>query len=230
MKYYAVQKGKCPGVYTSWDECKEHVNGFSGAVYKSFTSEKEAKAFVGENGYSSSTPVSSTNHKNSTSSSIDISKYNTPIAFVDGSFNESTGEYGYGVVIIEDTKDINEVHFNGKRSNPENATMRNVAGEILASMTAMKYALDNNLKEITIFHDYEGISKWCTGIWKANKSGTKKYVEFYDMVAKSVTIKFIHVKGHSNNYYNDMVDALAKDALGIPLEKPSFSDKIHPNR
>ena len=33
----------------------------------------------------------------------------------------------------------------------------------------------------------------------------------------------------NNVYYNDMVDALAKNALGIPLEKKEFEHKIHTN-
>ena len=36
VKYYGVKKGLVPGVYTSWDECKAQVDGFSGAEYKSF--------------------------------------------------------------------------------------------------------------------------------------------------------------------------------------------------
>ena len=30
-KYYAVRKGKTPGIYNSWSECKLQVDGFSGA-------------------------------------------------------------------------------------------------------------------------------------------------------------------------------------------------------
>ena len=45
-KFYAVKEGKKPGIYHTWDECKEQVNGYSGAVYKSFTNEEEAKAFI----------------------------------------------------------------------------------------------------------------------------------------------------------------------------------------
>ena len=47
-KFYAVKEGKKPGIYHTWDECKEQVNGYSGAVYKSFTNEEEAKAFLSE--------------------------------------------------------------------------------------------------------------------------------------------------------------------------------------
>ena len=58
MKYYAVYKGKsgAPKIFTSWDECKKEVIGFKGAIYKSFTSEKEAIDFIALNaGVKSST-------------------------------------------------------------------------------------------------------------------------------------------------------------------------------
>ncbi len=42
QKYYVVWKGNTPGIYTSWDECKKHIVGFTGAIYKSF----EAKAIA----------------------------------------------------------------------------------------------------------------------------------------------------------------------------------------
>lgn len=45
-KYYAVAKGYKTGIFSTWDECKEQVNGYSGAIYKSFGSEKEAKSFI----------------------------------------------------------------------------------------------------------------------------------------------------------------------------------------
>ena len=34
--YYAVKKGREPGIYESWDECKKMVMGYSGAIYKKF--------------------------------------------------------------------------------------------------------------------------------------------------------------------------------------------------
>lgn len=35
-KIYAVQKGKNIGIYNTWKECQEQINGFSGAIYKTF--------------------------------------------------------------------------------------------------------------------------------------------------------------------------------------------------
>ena len=105
--------------------------------------------------------------------------------------------------------------FCQKMTDKELALMHNVAGEIKGSEAAMKYAVDHNIPEITIYHDYEGIAKWCTGAWKATKPGTIAYQSFYRGAVKKVKVHFVKVKGHSNDKYNDMADQLAKKALGI---------------
>ena len=43
QKYYVVWSGRKPGVYTSWAECLEQVNGFSNPVFKSFSSREIAE-------------------------------------------------------------------------------------------------------------------------------------------------------------------------------------------
>ena len=45
-KFYGVQVGRVPGVYTDWPTTQQQVNGWTGAKHKSFTSEEEAWAFV----------------------------------------------------------------------------------------------------------------------------------------------------------------------------------------
>ena len=51
MKYYAVAKGRKTGIYTTWGDCESQVKGFSGAVYKSFPTEIEAKRFMYGNAF-----------------------------------------------------------------------------------------------------------------------------------------------------------------------------------
>lgn len=41
-KFYVVWQGRKTGVFSTWDECKQAVEGFSGAKYKSYPSEEEA--------------------------------------------------------------------------------------------------------------------------------------------------------------------------------------------
>jgi ribonuclease HI len=43
IKFYTVWNGRQKGVFSSWDECKKQIDGFEGAQYKSFESQKLAE-------------------------------------------------------------------------------------------------------------------------------------------------------------------------------------------
>lgn len=47
-KYYAVKKGKVSGIYLNWNDCKAMVDGYPGAVYKSFKTIEEAENLLTE--------------------------------------------------------------------------------------------------------------------------------------------------------------------------------------
>lgn len=51
-KYYVVWNGIQPGVYDSWDEAKRQIDGYDGALYKSFPLKEEAETAYNENPYS----------------------------------------------------------------------------------------------------------------------------------------------------------------------------------
>ena len=194
-KFYAVKTGRKPGIYLSWDACKAQITGYSGAVYKGFETEDEARLFLSD----------SRIEKELSEDAL--------VAYVDGSYNVATKEFSYGMVLLEAGKVIAK---ECEKSNDASlAAMRNVAGEIKGAEAAMRYAKEHDRKELVIYHDYEGIAKWCLGEWKANKEGTKAYKAFYDAVSRQIQITFVKVKGHSGDTYNEMADQLAKQALGL---------------
>jgi len=209
VKFYAVKSGKTPGIYNTWEDCKAQTDGFSGAVYKSFSSVEEACAFLGW-----TSPANNPAPQESVFNPIDytLAHPKSAIAYVDGSYNDATKEFSYGVVMFAEGK---QIHFAAKSDDPDLVSMRNVAGEIKGSEAAMRYAYEHSYSSITIYHDYEGISKWCLGLWKTNKDGTIAYKAFYEEMKKHLNIEFIKVKGHSNDKYNDLADSLAKEAVGI---------------
>lgn len=47
-KFYAVQSGRQPGVYTSWPEVLEQITGWKGPKHKVFKTRREAEMFVAE--------------------------------------------------------------------------------------------------------------------------------------------------------------------------------------
>ena len=195
MKYYAVRKGYDTGIFESWDECKLHVDGYSGAEYKSFSTIEEAKKYLyGNDGEDPSF----------------ISSQDKAIAYVDGSYKLETQEYSCGGIIFFGGQ---ETKFFKKFNDPENAKMRNVAGEIKGAAIAMQFCVDHSIPKLDLYYDYQGIEKWCTGVWKAKKEGTKTFKKFYDAIKGDLKVEFIKVKGHSGNKYNDLADKLAKEAF-----------------
>ena len=221
--YYVVRIGKSPGIYTNWEDCKAQVTGYKGAVFKGFEEKKDAEDFMkaGESasyadGVDETTGMSGLDEKEGKRSKGVIDEEDKFIseitAYVDGSFLKGK-VFGCGCVIIKSGEVIAEI--SKAYEDEELASMRNVAGEIKASELAMRYALENGYKSISIYHDYQGISSWCMGEWKANKLGTIAYKEFYDSIKGRLRVYFVKVKGHSGDTYNDMADNLAKKALGI---------------
>lgn len=215
-KFYAVRQGRKTGMFFTWDECKKQVMGYPGAIYKSFGTEAEAREYLGIGGSVTGSEISgaagdgvSLTAENGGAGTMDSAAVEI---YVDGSYHAATKEFSYGMVVLIDGR---EEKFSQKMSDPELAQMRNVAGEIKGSEAAMQYALDHKIPSIIIYHDYQGIASWCNGDWKANKAGTIAYRDFYRKAKDQVHIEFRKVKGHSNDKYNDMVDELAKDALGI---------------
>ena len=207
-KVYAVKKGHRTGIFESWEACKKAVEGYPGAEYKGFPNRSEAFAYLGM--HEETAPENQ--------NGADEKDPETLIAYVDGSYEHSILKYAFGCVFL--MPDGTVYTENGSGSNPESAKLRNVTGEMLGAMFAVKWAMKNGFSQIEIRYDYEGIEKWVTGAWKSKTELTMKYAQAMRSWSSKIRIRFTKVAAHTNVYYNEMADRLAKAALedkeGIP--------------
>ncbi len=135
-------------------------------------------------------------------------------AYVDGSYNVATGVYGYGCVILLPENDEAYEKLSGSGNDPDVAKLRNVSGEMLGAMNAVKYAAAHNYSELVIYYDYMGIEMWATGGWKCKNEYTKGYRDYMDKMKAKVSVSFKKVAAHTGDRFNELADKLAKEAVG----------------
>lgn len=225
-KFYAVRKGKTKGLFTSWLDCKNSIDGFPGAEYKGFVTREEAEEYL--KGISRKTQaasgekeVSGTKAQQSSSQPVILSELppqGALLAYVDGSYDHSLKKYAFGCVfILPDGKIYTEF---GNGDHPESLKQRNVTGEMLGAMYATKFAIVNGFTALEIRYDYEGIEKWVTGVWRSKNELTQKYAAAMREWSRQISLSFTKVTAHTNVRYNELADQMAKTGLregqGVP--------------
>lgn len=227
MPYYAVKRGRRPGVYATWAEAKAQIDGFAGPVFRKFETREEATDFIGGQ------------------KQLDIASFftiepreppsegeNALICFTDGSAinnGKANAKAGYGVAWpYRPELDC--------CAPVEPAT--NNRAEYCAVLRALEQAdeLDPERKKTLIVYTdsqllINSVTKWLPG-WR--RAGYKKAdgspVANIDLVKKleattaSRKTAFRHVRAHTGAatweaQHNDRVDKLAKSAVAAQLAK-----------
>ena len=233
-KYYAVKKGRETGIFHNWGACKAVVEGYCGAEYKGFVRLDDAEAYLGGKAGRRGEPEGTERAREKPAGRKelpagaeaeparalpeDCPAEGVLLAYVDGSYDHSLRKYAFGCVFILPDGRIKFRYGNG--DNARSLQQRNVAGEMLGAMYAVKTAMVSGFSKIEIRYDYEGIEKWVTGAWRSKTELTQKYADAMRQWGENITICFTKVAAHSNVYYNEMADRTAKAGLregeGIP--------------
>lgn len=190
MKYYALKDENNKLIVEDWNEAKELLKTLKAPKYKSFKTKEEAEAFL-------------------EGKEMEVD-YSIPTAYIDGSYDASTGNYSFGGCLFIDGKILK---FKKKYLKDDYSSYRNVAGEIKGAGYIINYAINHGIKALNIYYDYLGIENWYKGIWKAKSPIALDYVEFASKAKDKIEINFFKIKSHTNNKYNDLADELAKEAL-----------------
>ena len=207
MKFYAVRKGRRPGVYTTWPACEEQVKGFPGALYKAFPTKAHAMAFMGE----SFPDVTNLSPADASTAADGFPTTDAIQIWVDGSCLQNGEEplyFGWAYVIFDGER---ELHRESGHDVPAEARRhRNVAGEIQAVLYALEWCRARDIAAAAIHFDYQGLASWVEGTWKTTTAFTRAYAE--RVRALGITLTWHKVQAHSGNPYNELVDQLAREA------------------
>ncbi len=135
--------------------------------------------------------------------------------YTDGACSGNPGPGGWGVIILEnnEVKDM----LSGSEKNTTNNKM-----ELLAPIKAIeKFKKKSQISIITdSTYVKDGITvwikKWEKNGWKTASKKPVKNVELWKKLknlSSKHSIKWIWVKGHAQNKYNNLVDEIAQGAI-----------------
>lgn len=206
-KFYAIKNGrKSNVVVNAWDECNKLVNGYKGAVFKSFKNETDAWSYLG--------CIKKDNII--TDKDINLSIKSVVTCYTDGACSGNGkingGAGGWGAVIIENGK---RTEISGGSANTTNNRM-----ELQGCIEALKFV--KTPSEITLISDskyvIDGINKGWAINWRKNNwlkydgqpvKNPELWHELLDLIAFHKSVKFQWVKGHASNPENNRCDKLA---------------------
>ena len=123
--------------------------------------------------------------------------------YTDGGCSNCIG--GIGIIFVKDNKIIKQ-YFN-KYINTTNNQM-----ELGAVLIALSFITESGF--YVVYSDSKYVIEGILGNYslKKNKRLWDRLKMEYERVKSICDIKFVHVKGHSDNYYNNLCDKLAVQA------------------
>jgi ribonuclease HI len=188
-KFYVVWKGRQTGVFETWDECKAHIDGFAGAIYKSFKTREEAEGYFRGNsrniiGKEVFKVALTAQQKQALGKPIEES------ISVDGAWNTGTG-----IVEYQGRRtDTRELLFH--QGPFEDGTINIV--EFLAIVHALAYCKQKNLN-IPIYSDSRTAMSWVRRKQAATRhEPSERNRQLFEMLERAV-------KWLENNEYSNQI-------------------------
>jgi ribonuclease HI len=174
QKFYVVWKGREPGIYHNWNDCKAQVDGFTGAAYKAFPTIMEAEIAFNEH-------FAKHIYKKEKDEPRTKEGIGTPIhdsIIVDAAWNSVQKDMEYqGILYKTNTR----IFHQGPYANGTN----NI-GEFLAIVHALGYCKKHHLPKMPIYSDSRNAIGWVKAKkCKTNLEVSAKTKHVHDLIARA---------------------------------------------
>ena len=151
------------------------------------------------------------------------------VCYTDGACSCNPGPGGFGIVFIKNDK-ISSMFYGGNNYTTNNRM------ELLGVIEAINLAKNNGYDTIEFFSDsayvvnainLNWLQKWRSNNFKNTDGKDIKNIDLWkklmsildELFFLEVRIKFTKIKGHNGNYFNEMVDQLAKEEIKKNVKK-----------
>lgn len=177
-KYYVVWVGHNPGIYDSWEECKQQIAEFKGAKYKSFQGKEEAiEAFRNNHDLYLKQAGTNTSKPKATIDSLAGPRYELEAIAVDASCLGNPGLMEYRGVYVRSGHEI-------FRIGPLQDGTNNI-GEFLALVHGLAL-LKQKQCNMPIYTDSLNAMKWVKNKkCKTTLEKTGRNDEIFDLIARA---------------------------------------------
>jgi len=223
-QFYAVVKGRKPGIYERWSGsggAEEQVRGFAGAVYRGFATLQEAQYYLRTGGVTPEQPalfaagpaarISAPKPQAEYRADLEAGKV---VIFTDGASTGNPGPGGYGIVMI--AGDAHKELSGGFRCTTNNRM------ELMGVITALQ-ALKQRSR-VVVYSDsryvVESVEKGWARRWRSRgwMRNAEERAENPDLWARLLdlldqhSVEFRWVRGHASQPENERCDRLAVQA------------------
>ncbi|MDO8969810.1 MAG: ribonuclease H family protein [Saprospiraceae bacterium] len=175
QKFYVVWEGRTPGVYTSWETCKQQVDGVAGAKYKSFESRTEADAAFKSNYWKF---VQKTAGPPKTTASLSKSAIIRESVAVDAACSGNPGDMEYRGVWTADGREL--FHMGPLQEGTNNI------GEFLAIVHALAMLKQQNKPTLPIYSDSKIAQGWVKkGICNTKLEASSRNKKIFELIQRA---------------------------------------------
>lgn len=228
-RFYVAVQGKTPSVHVTWEECKKVQRERKGVLLKGFNDFPSAVEWVEKKGGTLTEedfPEYVLRSEPILSKPVVYCRTRAVVepdeirVYTDGScLSNPGGPGGFGSVILFPDKE--EVRISGHEAITTNNRM-----EIMAVLSALDYIEQNgkfssSITKVLVFSDSRyvvnifqkaWIARWQNNGWITSNEKqvqNKDLLEILDWLVSRMRVRFIWVRGHNNNFYNEIADQLS---------------------
>jgi ribonuclease HI len=210
-KFYAVLKGRIPGIYESWNVAKQQVDGHAGAKFRGFTSRVEANAWLAGRAITEAPKPDPLGPLSVLLGSEEVPVETTWLIAFDGGSRSNPGRAASAISVWNPkgilVAEIGHYHDENRSSN---------YAEWYALNMALQYIKNNNIPATTIQGDSMLVIEQVCGRFTVAARHLQEFArEVSDVLSaacESGAVKWIGIK-HVRRAHNKEADRVVNEAL-----------------